>query len=136
MPYKKQVNLPFSAMKTQLKLEELAMFGFSVLLFNQLDFAWWWYLVLLLLPDIGMLGYLHNTKTGAFTYNLFHHKGVAIILLIGGFYFGNEWLELSGIILFGHSSMDRILGYGLKYADHFEHTHLGWLKGKSRTVPE
>ena len=37
---------------------------------------------------------------------------------------------LGGLILFGHSSMDRILGYGLKYPDSFEHTHLGMI-GKS-----
>ncbi|TAG51385.1 MAG: DUF4260 family protein, partial [Runella slithyformis] len=33
-----------------------------------------------------------------------------------------------GIILFAHSAMDRIAGYGLKYEDAFKHTHLGWLK--------
>lgn len=32
-----------------------------------------------------------------------------------------------GIILFGHSNMDRIFGCGLKYADSFRHTHLGML---------
>jgi hypothetical protein len=27
--------------------------------------------------------------------------------------------------LFGHSNMDRLLGYGLKYPDAFQNTHLG-----------
>jgi hypothetical protein len=36
-------------------------------------------------------------------------------------------LQLAGLILFGHSSMDRVLGYGLKYSDSFQHTHLGML---------
>lgn len=31
---------------------------------------------------------------------------------------------LAGVILFAHASMDRIFGYGLKYADDFKHTHL------------
>ncbi|HAJ82706.1 MAG TPA: DUF4260 domain-containing protein, partial [Zunongwangia profunda] len=29
-------------------------------------------------------------------------------------------------ILFGHSAMDRIFGYGLKYEDNFKNTHMGW----------
>lgn len=118
-------------MKNILKIEELAMFGLSIYLFNQTDFAWWWYLALILTPDIGMIGYAVNTKLGALTYNLFHHKGVAILILCLGWYISNEWIELSGIILFGHASMDRIFGYGLKYHDHFKHTHLGWMENSS-----
>ena len=34
---------------------------------------------------------------------------------------------LLGIILFGHASMDRVFGYGLKFGDNFHHTHLGWI---------
>lgn len=48
-------------MEITLKLEELVMFGLGIFAFNQLDFAWWWFLVLILTPDIGMLGYLVNS---------------------------------------------------------------------------
>jgi Domain of unknown function (DUF4260) len=75
-----------------------------------------------------MIGYLAGNKAGAFTYNLFHHKAVAVVVMCLGWSIGREWLLLSGIILFGHSSLDRMLGYGLKYVDSFHHTHLGWLK--------
>jgi len=111
-------------MKTLLRLEEAAMFGLSIYAFSLTDFAWWWYLVLILAPDIGMLGYVVNTKVGAVTYNLFHHKAIAILVFIAGLALPNAWLELSGIILFGHASMDRMIGYGLKYSDNFKHTHL------------
>lgn len=114
-------------MKKLIKFEEAAMFGFSIVLFSMTKFAWWWYPILILTPDIGMIGYLAGNKVGAFTYNLFHHKGVALLVLCLGWYLGSFWLELIGIILFGHSSMDRIFGYGLKYVDNFKHTHLGWL---------
>ena len=119
-------------MKTLLKIEELAMFGLSILLFSLTNFEWWWFLVLILTPDIGLLGYLWGNKAGAFTYNLLHHKAVAILLYFVGWYFSAEWVLLSGIIIFGHSSMDRIVGYGLKYKDSFHHTHLGWLKPPER----
>jgi len=75
-----------------------------------------------------MLGYLINTRTGAWTYNLFHHKGVAIIVLCLGWGFNFDWMVLTGIILFGHSGIDRLCGYGLKFQDSFHHTHLGWIK--------
>ena len=111
-------------MKTILRLEEAAMFGLSIYAFSQTQFAWWWYLVLILTPDIGMLGYLVNTKVGALTYNLFHFKAIGILLFISGLYLSNAWMELAGIIVFGHASMDRMVGYGLKYNDSFHHTHL------------
>ena len=120
--------IKFFNMEASLKIEELAQFLFGIFLFTQLDYAWWWFPVLLLTPDIGMLGYIVNTKVGAFTYNLFHHKAVAILVLLLGYYLSNDIIALTGIILFSHSAMDRIFGYGLKYPDHFKHTHLGNLK--------
>ena len=118
----------FSAMKVMIRIEEAALFGLSIYFFNLTHFAWWWFLVLILAPDIGMLGYLAGTRTGGITYNLFHHKAIAVVILCLGWYISNEWTELAGIIMFGHSSMDRVLGYGLKYPDSFFHTHLGWIK--------
>jgi len=101
------------------------MFLLSIYLFNQLHFAWWWYLALILAPDLSMIGYAVNNKIGAVCYNIFHHKGLAIAVYIIGSYLQNEVLQLTGLILFGHSSMDRMLGYGLKYFEAFKSTHLG-----------
>lgn len=112
-------------MRTVLKLEEAGMLLLSVYLFSLLNFDWWWYLALFLAPDIGMLGYIINTKTGAFTYNILHHKGIAILVYVLGIYTGSELLQLIGLIMFGHAAFDRVLGYGLKYSDSFKHTHLG-----------
>jgi len=114
-----------------LKLEELGQFLLSILLFSQLDYAWWIFPVCILLPDLSMTGYLFNSKTGAFFYNLFHHKLVAIIILTLGIGLNNSLLHLVGVILFGHSSLDRFLGYGLKFNDNFKNTHLGWI-GKDK----
>ncbi len=112
-------------MEKTLKVEEVFMFILGVYLFNSLDFNWWWFLVLILTPDIGMLGYLINTKVGAICYNLFHHKGIAVLMFLIGIYFNNQTLQLIGVILFSHASLDRVFGYGLKYFDSFNHTHLG-----------
>jgi hypothetical protein len=111
-------------MKIILKIEEAAMFGFSIYLFSLTDFAWWWYLILILVPDIGMLGYLAGTRTGAAVYNIFHHKALALMILCAGWMAEVPWMVIAGIILFGHASLDRMLGFGLKYPDSFQHTHL------------
>jgi hypothetical protein len=112
-------------MRNIIRLEEVAMFGLTVFLNHQLPVADWWYWVFFLVPDIGMLGYLINTQVGAFTYNAFHHKGIALLVYIAGIFFTNYTLQFAGLVLFGHSSFDRALGYGLKYGDSFKNTHLG-----------
>ncbi|TMM32294.1 DUF4260 family protein [Polaribacter aestuariivivens] len=112
-------------MKALIKVEELMLFILSIVLFNQLNFDWWWYLALFFFPDISFFGYLINPKIGAYCYNFLHHKAIAIIVYFFGIYFKQESIQLIGIILFGHSSFDRILGYGLKYTDSFKNTHLG-----------
>jgi len=112
-------------MKHIIKLEELGMFLFSILLFAESGFTWWMFPALLLLPDISMLGYALDNKFGAICYNLFHHKGIAIVLYAVGFIAQERYLELIGAILFGHSSLDRMFGYGLKFTESFQQTHLG-----------
>lgn len=114
-------------MNKLIKLEELAQFLLSIFLFTRLEYNWWVFLACILLPDLSMLGYIVNTKVGAWLYNIFHHKLLGIVVLIIGMWMDNSMINLSGIILFGHSAMDRIFGYGLKYSDDFKHTHLGWI---------
>jgi hypothetical protein len=117
-------------MKTSLKIEELLMLCLGIFLFSQLNFEWWWFLVLILTPDFSMLGYVINTRIGTFCYNFFHHKAVAICIYFIGIYMQNEIVQLIGIILFSHASMDRVFGYGLKYSDSFNKTHLGTIGKK------
>ena len=50
-----------------------------------------------------MIGYALGNKTGAFLYNLFHHKGIALLIYGLGCYFSIESFQLAGIILFSHS---------------------------------
>lgn len=112
-------------MKNLLKLEELLLFGLSLFLFSQLDYGWVWYALFFLTPDLSMLGYLANPRVGAWTYNLIHHKGVAVALYVLGYLLSVPWLMFAATILLGHSSLDRVFGYGLKYPDAFQNTHLG-----------
>jgi hypothetical protein len=114
-------------MKNLLRWEELAKLAFAWWLSIYSGYSWWLFAACILLPDLSMIGYAINTRAGALMYNFFHHQGVAILAGLCGFYLHQPWLEFTGILLFGHSAMDRIFGYGLKYADDFKHTHLGWI---------
>lgn len=118
-------------MKSLLKLEHLALTVLSFYLCLQLPIAWWWFFVLLLAPDLSMLGYLANPKIGAATYNLVHHQATAVVLYIIGGLLSSSVLQFGALILLGHSNLDRVFGYGLKYPDAFQHTHLGMI-GKAR----
>lgn len=111
-------------MKNLIKLEDAGFFLLSLYFYQQTGYSWWLYLALILLPDIGMVGYAINKKYGAILYNIFHHRAPAVILILLGWISFSEYTALAGIILLSHSSMDRIFGYGLKYPDDFKHTHM------------
>ena len=117
-------------MKIILKTEEAAMTIIAIYFISRynLGLSFWVWLLLFFSPDISMLGYLVNTKIGAACYNLFHHKGIALLLAGIGCYLHHDVLTAVGILLFAHASFDRIWGYGLKYDDSFKNTHLGSLK--------
>lgn len=115
-------------MKTILRLEQVAFFLVSLALLVYLQVPWWVFFPGLLISDTSMIGYLFGNKVGAISYNLVHHQGLALILACIGLIFSIQWLLILGAVLFAHSAMDRIVGYGLKYTNGFQHTHLGDIK--------
>jgi Domain of unknown function (DUF4260) len=121
-------------MKNLIKLEEAAMFLLSIILISRLPYAWYWWLIWILAPDLSMIAYLGGNRVGAIGYNLVHHKAVAIALYTAGLFTHHPALEFAGLILFGHSSMDRGMGYGLKYFSGFGDTHLGKIGKAAKTA--
>ncbi len=117
-------------MRWILALEELAqcILAIYAIQFTFIELPWWLWTILFFSPDLGMLGYLANVKVGAFTYNLVHHKALAIAIIAWGFFTGDDRILAAGLLIYAHSSFDRVFGYGLKYGDAFKHTHLGWIK--------
>ena len=85
---------------------------------------------LLLVPfvlavDLSMVGYLAGPRTGALVYNLAHNQATGLLVLGAGAVSGISPLVLAGAVLVGHTGMDRLAGYGLKYPTSFGDTHLG-----------
>lgn len=122
-------------MTTLLKLEELGLFCLSLVLFADLPYGWGVFVLLILAPDLGMLGYLRGPRIGAAVYNVAHHRGLAVALYAIGVRAAMPPLALAGAIMLGHASLDRVFGYGLKHPDAFQHTHLGWIgRGKDAST--
>ena len=108
-----------------LRLEGLAVLLTALVLYHQVSGDWLLFVVLLLTPDLAALGYLVNMRVGSLTYNIAHHYGLPLALGLGSFS-GGWALGLSlALIWAAHIGMDRVFGYGFKYATNFKDTHLG-----------
>jgi hypothetical protein len=112
------------------RLEETGMLLLSFYMSLLLGYQWWLFVIFLFVPDISMVGYLFGNKSGAIVYNILHLKFFAVITGISGYLFAINELAFAGIILFGHSSLDRIFGFGLKAYKGFHYTHLGVIENK------
>ena len=117
-------------MKRIIQVEEVALTAAAIFLMAQLDISlsWWLYLLLFFTPDVSIAAYALGNKPGAIMYNIFHHRAIAIVVAVVGWYLHNEYIVLAGLLLLAHASFDRIFGYGLKYFTGFKHTHLGNMK--------
>jgi hypothetical protein len=119
-------------MKVTLKLESLGLFLlFTAVYFYLFPGTWGFYLALFFIPDVSFILFVITKKLGAIAYNIFHHQGVMALLLMFGFWLKEDTVIKIALIFLAHSTFDRVAGYGLKYFDSFDHTHLGWV-GKSK----
>ena len=111
-----------------LRLENLAIAIVTTALYFLNDGSLTWFLVLFLVPDISMLGYLAGKKTGAHLYNLGHsYVGPAALLITGTQLYPT--LTPYALIWIAHIGIDRVLGFGLKQTTGFKDTHLGRVGG-------
>ncbi|WP_413532235.1 DUF4260 domain-containing protein [Empedobacter brevis] len=112
-------------MKYILKLEQLGVLIFIIVLYSVLKLSWMWFAILFLSPDIFMLGYLFGAKVGGISYNFIHNYFTTIVLILIGYFLNIEWCLMIGFIFSAHIAFDRFLGFGLKKYDGFKSTHLG-----------
>jgi hypothetical protein len=120
-------------MKTLIQLEEAALLMGAAFFSNQIGYGPLLFLAFLLVPDVSMIGYLVNPRVGAWLYNLVHHRGIGVVVTMSGYFLQMPMVVFAGLILFGHTAMDRMFGYGLKFEDSFHHTHLGTIGRKGNT---
>jgi hypothetical protein len=113
------------------RLEWAAVLAAAIAGYLFLGGSWKLFILLILAPDLAMLGYLAGPVVGAFVYNAFHILVWPVILLLAGLYAGEAILMQVAAVWIAHIAMDRALGYGLKLPSGFTDTHLGKIgKGK------
>lgn len=110
-----------------LRIEGLALALLCLWLYNGLHQPWWIFAVLLLAPDLSMLGYLGGPRLGAAVYNTVHSWALVVVMFFLVWYLwgDNSFLLSLPFILGAHIGLDRALGYGLKLSTGFNDTHLG-----------
>jgi hypothetical protein len=107
-----------------LQLEGASALALSLFAYHWNQGSWVLFAVLFLVPDASMIGYLANVRLGAITYNAIHTYVGPILLAgyaIGG---GHKQALMISLIWTAHIGLDRMLGFGLKYATGFKDTHL------------
>jgi Domain of unknown function (DUF4260) len=102
----------------------VALIG-AITFYRELGASWLMFVLLVLAPDLSMLGYLANPRKGALAYNAVHTYILPALLYLGGFAIGSGLVMSLGLIWIAHIGADRLLGFGLKYETAFRDTHLG-----------
>jgi hypothetical protein len=110
-----------------LQLEGALALALALIAYAHVDGSWWLFLVLILAPDLALLGYLGGPRTGAWAYNLAHTYIVPVLLAAAGFHLGPPALVPVALIWIAHIGADRLLGFGLKYASHQKDQHFARL---------
>ena len=110
-----------------LRVEGLAVLLASVAGYHAIGASWLLFVALLLLPDLGLIGYVAGAGTGALTYNALHtYAGPAALAALA-------YVDVAPgawpvcLVWSAHIGLDRVLGFGLKFSSAFRDTHLGTL---------
>ena len=112
--------------RSLLHLEGAAVLALATAAFFAFGHPWWLFLLLLLAPDLSLLGYLAGPRVGAVAYNAVHTMLGPLALLGAGWWLGSGASTVVAVALvwLAHIGMDRMVGYGLKYPDSAKRNHL------------
>jgi hypothetical protein len=115
----------FTRPTTLLRIEGAATLVVAAYLYSIVSGDWLLFALLLLVPDVAILGYIRGSIVGAAVYNLLHTEIGPLILAAAAL---NRQVPVAlaiALVWLAHIGMDRMLGYGLKLTSGFRDTHLG-----------
>ncbi len=107
-----------------LRAEGATLLALSMLLYDLNEGSWLLFVLLFLVPDVSMLGYLVGSRVGATSYNLFHTYAAPGLLTALGLLSQSPPVVSVALVWFAHIGFDRMVGFGLKYPTGFFDTHL------------
>ncbi len=108
-----------------LRCEGAALLAGALALYHERDYAWIPFILIFLLPDLSMIGYVWDPRFGAATYNIAHSVILPVGLALFGLFLGYDTPISVAVIWAAHIGFDRMVGYGLKEPTAFGDTHLG-----------
>lgn len=126
-------GIPPKSVTSLLRLDALAVAAVVITAFALTGGNWWIFALLILAPDLAMVGLALGETTGARIYNWAHSYTLPIILGAAGYFGGPLWLLHVALIWAAHIAIDRAIGYGLKYPGNIHHTHLGVMGRAKKT---
>lgn len=112
-----------TAIAAILRLEGAAVLIGAIAVYAAQYGDWLAFILLLIVPDLSLLGYLRGASTGAVIYNAAHTYLAPGLLAAVGAFTGVPALLQIALVWVAHIGMDRTIGYGLKYSA-FKDTHL------------
>lgn len=110
---------------TLLRLEGLAIGAISAVLYARTGASWWLFAALWLMPDLSILGYFLGSCRGSRIYNAAHTYTPPGTLAVLGLLLHAPAVLPFALIWINHIAIDRMMGYGLKFSNGFDWTHLG-----------
>ena len=128
-------GIPPKPVTALLRLDGLAVGVAAIVAFATTGGNWWLFALLILAPDLSFLAMALGTRRAAMVYNFAHSYTWPLILIGAALLTMAGWLLPVGLIWAAHIGIDRAVGYGLKYPDSIETTHLG-LIGKARKAAQ
>lgn len=130
-PISPSAGVPTGGVRLILRLEGLAVLAAAVSAYFLGGGNPWLFAIVFFMPDLSFLAYAINARVGAAAYNAVHTYILPLVLAGAGWALGIESLWQIALIVAAHAGFDRSLGYGLKYASAFSHTHLGAIGRKA-----
>ena len=107
-----------------LRLEGAAVLAGSIALYADGGWSWLAFALLFLAPDVSLLAYVAGPRIGMLAYDFVHFAGWPVALGAAGAIADAGVAVQVALIWLAHIGIDRLLGYGLKYATGFRDTHI------------
>jgi len=117
-----------AGVRLMLRAEGAALLAAALVAYARLGGEWSFVAWTFLLPDLVLLAYLAGPRAGAAAYNAAHSLLLPAGLLALGLATDMPLAFDLALVWTAHIGLDRALGFGLKYARGFGHTHLGPLR--------
>ena len=108
-----------------LRAEGLAILAAAVTMYFTQGFGWLTFAALLLTPDLAFLVWAVNKRAGVVAYNAVHALPAPLILGLAALLTG--WtlrIAVFALIWLAHIGMDRVFGYGLRYLNDADDSHM------------